>query len=271
MTELWLIADTSVFAAVDEAFAAMCDGPDPVGLNCTPYTEHGLPAGFVSLRALRHWMLEHRGAYAARNAIWRDLLMRARQEPAWMTASIAMALPALVRAAGHIARGHSSGHDDIDAEMLTAFIGAAGDIDLDGEGLYAKLRWHAVRAGLAVRNEDQPYELVADVEQISGAAPQLPYGHPDLIVARAVAADIIEAADAELIMLTRLDRSPLAAVAARAGIDTAVARMRRLRAERALVEAVRGGLLSGAISADSRRRIGKQAVTRGAVRAVFAT
>ncbi len=115
------------------------------------------------------------------------------------------------------------------------------------------------------------YQLVPDVEQIAGAAPRLPYGHPDLIVARAVAAGIIDAADAELIMWTRLDRTPLHVVAAREGLDPATARMRRLRAERALVDAVRGGLLSGAVSAGTHRTVRRRAVTRAAVRAAFAS
>jgi hypothetical protein len=176
-----------------------------------------------------------------------------------------------VRAAGHIARGHIGQRDDIDAEMVAAFVAAVRFLDIASEGLYEKLRWHALRAGMDIRAQDEPYQLMPDVEQIAGAAPRLPYGHPDLIVARAVAARIIDASDAELIMLTRLDRTPLHVVAARAGLDAATARMRRIRAERALVEAVRGGLLSGAISADTTRTVRRRAVTRGAVRAAFAS
>ena len=46
-------------------------------------------------------------------------------------------------------------------------------------------------------------------------------------------------------MLTRLDRVPVEVVAARAGLEPAVARMRRVRAERALVTAIQRGDLSG--------------------------
>jgi hypothetical protein len=271
MSDLVRIADTSVFVAVGDAFTRFALPPDPVGLNCAPYAGLGLPAGFVSLWDLRRWMLSHRGAYAARNAIWRDLIIRARQDPNWMTATIGMALPALVRAAGHICRGFRGDRDDIDAEMLAAFIAAVRDgVDIAAERLYDRLRWHAVRAGIAMRNDDLPYLLVPDVEQLAGAAPRLPYGHPDLIVARAVATGILDALDAELIMATRLDRTPIEAVAVGDGIDAAVLRMRRVRAERALVDAIRGGLLSGAISTDSRRRLDKRAVTRTAVRAALA-
>lgn len=265
--------DSSVFAAIDTAFTARSTGTDPVGLNCTGYSPLGLPAAFLTLQELRGWLLEHPGPdhYAARNAVWHDLIVAARHDPAWMTAALGMALPALVRAAGHLARGHHEQRDDIDAEMVTALMTAARRLDLDAEGLYEKLRWHALRAGMDVRAQDEPYQLVPDVEQIAGAAPRLPYGHPDLIVARAVAADIIDASDAELIMLTRLDRTPLHVVATQQGLDAATARMRRLRAERALVDAVRGGLLSGAVSADSHRTVRRRAVTRGAVRAAFAS
>jgi hypothetical protein len=271
MSERARVADTSVFAAVDDAFTRFASPPGPVGLDCAPYAEWGLPAGIVSLRELRRWMLSHRRAYGARNAIWRDLIGRARKDPQWMTATIGMALPALVRAAGHISRGFRGDRDDIDAEMLAAFIAAVRDgVDIAADRLYDRLRWHAVRAGIAVRNDDRPYQLVPDVEQLAGAAPQLPYGHPDLIVARAVATDILDPYDAELIMATRLDRTPLEAIAAREGIDAAVLRMRRLRAERVLVDAVHSGLLSGAISTGSRRRLQARAVTRTAVRAARA-
>jgi hypothetical protein len=188
-----------------------------------------------------------------------------------MTAALGMALPAMIRAAGHISRGYATRRDDIDAEMVAAFVAAARTLDPATEGLYEKLRWHALRAGLYLRRQDEPYQLMPDVEQVAGTAPRLPYGHPDLIVARAVAANIIDAADAELIMLTRLDRAPLDVVAASEGLDPATARMRRIRAERALVAAVRDGLLSGAVSVDVSRTVAKRAVTRGAVRAAFAS
>ena len=143
-----------VFAAVSAAFTLMAEGPSPAVLDCSPYGADGLPAGLVPLGELRAWMLAHRGpgAYGVRNAIWRDLLLRARAEPVWMIAAIGMALPGLVRAAGQISRGHHGDTGDIDAEMLAAFIAAARAVDLAGERLYDKLRWHAVRAGLAARS-----------------------------------------------------------------------------------------------------------------------
>jgi hypothetical protein len=81
-----------------------------------------------------------------------------------------------------------------------------------------------------------------------GAAPQLPYGHPDLLVGRAVQRSVIDAVDGELILVTRLQRVPLRTVAGWLGVDEQVLRMRRRRAEQALVEALHAGLLSTRIS-----------------------
>ena len=172
---------------------------------------------------------------------------------------------------GHIARGHIGQRDDIDAEMVAAFVAAVRFLDIASEGLYEKLRWHALRAGMDIRAQGEPYQLVPDVEQIAGAAPRLPYGHPDLIVARAVAADIIDASDAELIMLTRLDRTPLDLVTSPGGPG------RGHRADAAgprRTGAGRGGPWRAAVPARSRPTpvtVRRRAVTRGAVRAAFAS
>jgi hypothetical protein len=91
----------SVFTAIDTAFAALSDGPDPIGLHGAHYPGSGLPQGFLSLRQIRAWMLAHPGrdGYAARNTVWRHLVLNARSDAGWMTAALGMALPALIRAA----------------------------------------------------------------------------------------------------------------------------------------------------------------------------
>jgi hypothetical protein len=53
------------------------------------------------------WLLKHRAVYAARDAVWRDLVTRERNDgPEWMIATVGMAMPALVRFAGSLARGY---------------------------------------------------------------------------------------------------------------------------------------------------------------------
>lgn len=261
------IQDVSVFARVDADFTNLARGRDPLGLNCSPWVDLGLPGVFLSVRQLRDWMLAHRRAYTARNAVWRELVVRAQLTPVWMTAAVGMALPGLVRAAGGLARGFTGDSADIDAEMLAAFIAAVhATPDPGAAGVYDRLRWAAVRAGMRARTTDRPYQLPGDLERVCGQVPRLPYGHPDLIVARAVTVGVLDPADAELVVLTVLDRVPLAVVAAEWGVDPGVLRMRRVRATRALVEALAEGLLSEVVSAEARRRLDRRAAARHTAR-----
>src|SRR5262249_46701014 len=67
----------------DQAFALLTCSPNPWTLDCTtvggvPGADLGLPPGEVPLPKLRDWMLAHRDNYEARDAIWRELITRAR-------------------------------------------------------------------------------------------------------------------------------------------------------------------------------------------------
>jgi hypothetical protein len=259
---------TSALAAADIAFQTLTTGPEPLSLDCALLDRRtGLPATFMPLPRLRTWLLAHRTAYAARDAVWRDLVGRARNDgPEWMIATVGMAMPALVRFAGTLSRGYRGDTDDLDAEILTGFLTAIRTIDVGRDRLYARLCWAGFRAGIAARNADNLYLLVGDVEQLSGAAPHLPYGHPDLIVARAVSTGVIDRDEADLILATRLDGVPIEQLAAAAGLSAAVVRMRRLRAERALADAIRSGLLAGVIGGAARGRLDRRQAVRTAAR-----
>lgn len=258
--------DLSVFAVVDTDFTRLAGGRDPLGLNCAPWVDLGLPGVFLSVRQLRDWMLTHRRAYEARNAVWRELVTRAQLTPVWMTATVGMALPGLVRAAGGLARGFHGDSADIDAEMLAAFIAAVHTTpDPAAAGVYDRLRWAAVRAGIRAR-ADRPYQLPGDLERAYGSVPRLPYGHPDLILARAVTVGVLDPTDAELVILTVLENTPIAQVAADWGVDVGVLRMRRVRATRALVDALTEGLLSEVVSVETRRRLDRRVAARNTAR-----
>jgi hypothetical protein len=261
----------SVFGDLDVLFARIADGPGAVGIDCTAWADLGLPPRFLTLRALRDWLMTHRTNYQARDAVWHDVVRRARTDPAWVSVAAGMMTPALVQAAGRIARGFRDDPRDIDAEMLTAFLKALRTVDLEAGRLFSKLRWVAVRAGLAVRHAGQPYILVGDIENAVGMAPHLPYGHPDLILQRAVDADVITADEADLISTTRLDAVTVERHAADLGLDPAALRMRRNRAETALVTALHTGTLSGAISQRSREALRRRAARRALVSPVPAS
>ena len=70
-------------------------------------------------------------------------------------------------------------------------------------------------------------------------APPRPWGHPDFVLADAVAQGVISAAEAELISVTRLDSVPLTTAARQLGVPYDAARMRRSRAEDRVAQAIR--------------------------------
>jgi hypothetical protein len=68
--------------------------------------------------------------------------------------------------------------------------------------VWLRLCWAAWRAGFAARRTDELLELPPDVP-VGSRTPHRPYGHPDLVLGRAVAAGITDT-QAELISSTRL-------------------------------------------------------------------
>jgi hypothetical protein len=254
-----------LFAGIDARFGLLCCQPDPIGLDCSMFDPGlGLPAGFMPLPDLRHWLLAHPDPGRAADAVWRELIRRARHDgPDWVVAAVWMALPGLVRHAGALARGFRGDVSDVEQAMLTAFLALLKtDLDPDRDRLCSRLCRGAYRGGLAARHADQPPTLLVDSEHLAGAAPPLPYGHPDLIVGRAVQRHVIEPLDGELIMATRLQRVPLRMVAGWLGVDEQRLRMRRRRAERALVDALHDGLLSARVSPQTARDLADRAAHR---------
>ncbi|MEU0470634.1 hypothetical protein ABZ215_42120, partial [Amycolatopsis sp. NPDC006131] len=94
--------------------------------------------------------------------------------------------------------------------------------------------WAAYRAGHACVREalDAP---VPSGHGFRSALPPPPWGHPDFVLARAVAEGAISAAEAELIGATRLEGVPLVDAAAQRDMSYQAVKKARQRAERRLV------------------------------------
>ena len=74
--------------------------------------------------------------------------------------------------------------------------------------------------------------------------PDLPWGHPDFVLAAAVRRGILSADQAELIGRNRLERVPLSQIAAEQHISHTTLCNRRKRAEKAITDAIRNGFLA---------------------------
>ena len=232
-------------AAAERAFQFLVVPPAPLALDGR-VLGHGLPARHIPLDELR-WLLVHDPdtVFEAKDAAWHQLIDHARHwGPSWVIATVGMALPALASMSRRLCAGRSGQVDDIESELLAGFLDALRRADLSGPAPYSRLCWAGWRAALLVRNSIATGEL-PDVFDPSSQLPTRPYGHPDLILGRAVRAGVITADQAELISATRFGRILVDELAARAGVDPAALRMRRRRAELAVVRALADGFLSG--------------------------
>lgn len=259
---------------VSDAFEALVEAPRELTLDCTmvggvPGTSVGLPAGEVELPWLRDWLLEQRDNYPARDAVWRELIYRARTVRGdWRIVAVAMAMPALIKLAGKLARDFDGDPIDVDNEILTGFLTALEHrLDLGESRLYAKLCWAGFRAGYVVRYADTPLVLVEDFAGEASVIPYLPYRHPDLLLGRAVAVNVIDADDADLITATWLENRSIEQVAHRTGQDPHMLQMRRERAGRRLAEAILDGHLSGRLSKEAAHDLRQRAARSTAIRA----
>ncbi|GAA3914015.1 hypothetical protein [Actinoplanes auranticolor] len=266
----------SILDAVDAAFAALTGEFSPLSLDLdelglAPGDDTDLPAGVITLPALRTWLLTHPRAYAARDAVWAELIRRARLDgPAWVVAATAMAMPALRRYAGQLRTGWSGDTHDLDAEIITGFLTALRDrVDLVRPAPYAALCKAAWRAGYELRRRNGAEAIpVENVERLTGPrTPKFPYGHPDLLVRRAVELGIIDPADEQAYIDLRLGRRAVEPIAARLGLEVDTLRRRVDRIDTRIAEALDSGLLSAAASPRTRNKLHREAQRRRKIRA----
>ena len=215
------------------AFQWLVTGPNPVGLDGRLF--EGLPDRLVPLDEVRDRLLAQRCPQVVRDAMWAHLVSRSRAEGAtWTVGCAGVALPALIAIAARLTGRFAGDRADVHAAILTGFLAELETIELDRPRIMLRLRWAAYRAGHAAVRE----ALDAPVPSGSGfrsSQPRAPWGHPDLVLARAVAEGAITAGEAALIGATRLDGVPLAVAAQRLGRGYEAVKKARLRAERRLV------------------------------------
>jgi hypothetical protein len=236
------------FDAAETAFRLLCAGPAPLALHAAKVAA-GLPGRPVPLDELRALLLHPATSVRARNQVWAELVRRAHAgNPAWVIGLTGIAMPGLRRAAGSLAAAWHGDPADLQAEVLTGFLAAVRALDpgdLEAVPLASRLVWAAWRAG-------QEHDDYGDAgwagrrRELAGwrDGPDLPWGHPDLVLAAAVREGILTRAQAELIGRNRLEGVPLSQIAAETGISHTALCNRRKKAEKAITQAIRSGYLS---------------------------
>lgn len=224
----WLPLDTA-----RDTFTALVTGPEPLSVNGRLFA--GLPERRVPLDDLRDRLMRPDCPRRLRDAVWRHLVLRSRVDGgAWTVACVGVALPALAATASWLGQRYPGDRGDIHAEVLTGFLHGLATVDLNPPGVITRLRWTARRAGLAALRAalDAPVPVSTGHESVP---PPPPAGHPDLVLARAVAEGILSRTEADLIGATRLEETRLTAWAAEHRMGHQFASRLRARAEARLL------------------------------------
>ncbi|MEX3102604.1 MULTISPECIES: hypothetical protein [unclassified Streptomyces] len=188
---------------VRERFTLLVTGPEPLTVDGRQY--HGLPHRPVPLDELRRLLLQPACPRLTRDAVWTHLVRRSRRDGAvWVLACAGMALPALAGVVRRLTDYFPGEASDVQAEVLSGFLCALASVDVVRPRVLPRLRWAAYRQGHAAVTK----ALNAPIPVAPGFGPSVPrppWGHPDLVLARAVREAVLTRTEADLIGTTRLD------------------------------------------------------------------
>lgn len=136
-----------------------------------------------------------------------------------------------------MARGFPGDADELDAELLVGLVEAVGAFEPGGGHVAARLLtgpWSRAKRARRAAEAD----FGRHVGLLDSLPPPPPFGHSELVLAKAVALGVVSGEEAELIAATRLGGRALHQVADEAGETYGAIRRRRWKAERRLVQAI---------------------------------
>lgn len=215
------------------AFDWLVTGPAPLSIDGRFFP--GLPARPVPLDELRALLLDSHLPMSAVDLVWTHLVGRSRDEGgAWTIACVGVALPALFAIAADLCAKYADDYRDIHAAVLTGFLAELATVNLARPWVMWRLRCAALRAGHVFVREALDRPTPSDGDFYS-SEPAPPWGHPDFVLARAVAEGAITGDEAELIGSTRLEDYTLHAAAADTGVSVTALHRARARAEARLL------------------------------------
>jgi hypothetical protein len=242
---------TTPLAAAQRAFDLLSCPPAPLAFDCRGIA--GMPPAILPLDELKRVLIADSTPRPVRDTVWRELVIRARRDgPPWVVAAAGIAMPGLRRMAGMLATGWHGDTADRDAELLTGFVCRLRTIDLDEPRICGRLIDAGARAVKRARARDEDADTVR-VDTAWSLPPHHPWDHPDWVLARALAAAVIDPDEHLLIAATRLEDVSLQAVAEKLGISALLARAWRRKAERRLAAAITDGELSSVLLRTTRQ------------------
>ncbi|WP_344587557.1 hypothetical protein [Actinomadura vinacea] len=245
-------ADTSAgghpFDIAETTFRLLTRGPSPLSMDGA-LLGHGLPARVIPLDELRSVLLHPSTGHAARDAVWKELVIWARQKGgvSWVMACVGLALPGLKAVVRDDLRAYvrsegKAGSARVAGELLVAFHDGLLRIDIERPKIAQRLLWRSAKAverAYRVRVRVVPVEpaMLAQIAPRRGRPEQ----HVDLLMDAAVRQGTLTRLEAEIVIATRLEGVAPDSVAKQLGIGYEALMKRRRRAEERLVAAMRDG------------------------------
>ncbi|WP_329007582.1 hypothetical protein OG271_17840 [Micromonospora rifamycinica] len=226
---------------IEYRFRLMGQGPSPLSIDGRNLG-HGLPRRAIALPELSAILMHPSCGYAARDAAWRLVVQQARTgDAAWRAGAVGVALPGLRFKAYLLAKLFTG---DVQAAIVEHFLRALGTVDVARPGVVGNLLSAAFSKARAELREQEPASSGAPHQAPGAAVSPAPYGHPDLVLARAVTAEVITGQEAELIGATYLEAVSLTEYAERSGQPRWNLYKRRTAAVARLKAAIESGALS---------------------------
>ncbi len=237
----------SILRQVERTFAQVTAEPVSLYLDCGQLGVD-LREGPIPLYQLRDLLLRPETPLAARDAVWRELIDRARPKGStWRVMAVAMAMPGLRHSVRVLSLDFHGDRFDLESEIVRGFLEALAKVDVADSALCARLVRAAQKAGTKLVYAEAAFEG-ARWSAFRSRAPLPPWGHPDFLLLDAVAAGVISLEEAKLIATTRLEHVPVDQVAAWFGERTNTVVVRRHRAEHRVRDAIVEGTVSSADS-----------------------
>lgn len=215
------------------SFRWLTTGPRPVSVDGNLF-DH-LPDREIPVDELRELLLRRDCPHTTWDQVWAHVIRKSRQHGGtWTVVAVGLALDGLIPIAARLTRYFRGDPSDIHADILRGFLDAVDSIDLDQGAIMIRLWWAAYRAGHRALTTamDEP---TPSASGFRSSEPKPPTGHPDLILARAVAAGVLTETEAAMIGDTRLDKVLLLEWAADRNLSYAQMQSARYRAEKRLV------------------------------------
>lgn len=132
---------------VAESFHTLCASANPPAIDGMAFGAP-LPQRLVCLDELKDVLLSAATPAATRDAVWAELIRRARTlGPEWTIGTAGVAMPALLGTLKQFRRDFpNTDTEDLAAEVLTGFLNALKTMDIDRPGIMTRIGWAVYRS-----------------------------------------------------------------------------------------------------------------------------